>query len=365
MNILIVSDDLFPGGAAQHVIDLSNAMAQRGHTVMVATGIGEYRTRLDPGIQHVRLPIYSGHRQKSILGTVASYWILLNLITAHSYDIVHTHKRITNTLVKAMPLPAVTRHITHYHNTFTDKRLFTYFGDFSICCSDAVQNEMINRFGCPADRCVTIHYGIKAFQEYSHEEKNRVFDLLGIPRSKRVISSIGLFAPYKDRKNLIRAIAGIVNARMSRDCIFVIQGYGAEENDIRNMIEELHLAEMVKIVGHDFNTEAIMNISEFMILNSRDSEGFPIVILEAASIGKMHIGTSVGGIPEFINNGVTGIVIAPGNPAALSAAIISMIDNPQESLRMGQNAKSEFISRYTMDTMVDAIEHIYRSPKSQ
>jgi glycosyltransferase involved in cell wall biosynthesis len=100
-----------------------------------------------------------------------------------------------------------------------------------------------------------------------------------------------------------------------------------------------------------------------MVLNSRDSEGFPFVILEAASIGKMHIGTTVGGIPEFIKDGETGILVPPGNPEALAVAIRSMIDNPQESIRLGKNAKQEYASRFTLDTMVDAIENVYRSVK--
>jgi glycosyltransferase involved in cell wall biosynthesis len=363
MKILIVSDDLFPGGAAQHAIDLSNALVQRGHSVTAATGRGEYRSRFVTGIHHCHLPLYTDQQRKSIHGTFASYRILRKLISHNAYDIVHTHKRITNALVRAMTLPGATRHITHFHNSFIDKRLFTFFGDYSICCSHAVRNVMIERFGCPVDRSATVHYGIDGFREYYLEEKHRIFDLLCIPRSKKVISSIGLFAPYKDRKNLVRAIALLSDTGFPRDFIFVIQGYGEEEREIQRMIAQWHLTDVVTIVKHDFKTEAIMNISEFMVLNSRDSEGFPFVILEAASIGKMHIGTTVGGIPEFIKDGETGILVPPGNPEALAVAIRSMIDNPQESIRLGKNAKQEYASRFTLDTMVDAIENVYRSVK--
>lgn len=354
---------MFTGGAAKHVVDLSNALYYRGNNVTVASGIGEYISKIDPNIVHFHLPLYSNEKTRMLSGLLSSYLILGKLVKKYSFDIIHTHKRITNALVKCIRLPKSTRHVTHFHNTFNDKKYATVFGDFSIFCSKAVRKNMVNDFGCPNDKSEFIYYGIDQFREYSEKERENVLDNLGITKNKKVISSIGLFAPYKDRKNLVRAVSLIADSRLSHECIFVIQGYGVEENEVRRMIEDRHLNDMIKIVDQDCNTEGIMNISEFMVLNSRDSEGFPFVILEAASIGKMHIGTTVGGIPEFIKDGETGILVPPGNPEALAVAIRSMIDNPQESIRLGKNAKQEYASRFTLDTMVDAIENVYRSVK--
>lgn len=362
MKILMVSDDLFAGGAAKHVVDLSNELQYRGHDVTVAAGNGEYISKLDPAIRFYPLQIFNVEDQrKSLKGLISSYTVLRRLIHNNDYDIVHTHKRITNALVKFMFTSHKANHITSFHNVFHDKKILTYFGDFSICCSDTVREVMTKHFRCPADRSATVHYGIFAFREYNNIEKQNVYSELGIDSSKKVISSVGLFAPYKDRKNLVRAINILKENKFSNDLMFIIQGYGEEESVIQSMIRENQLNESVMILHRDYNVEALMNISEFMVLNSKDSEGFPIVILEAASIEKMHIGTRVGGIPEFINDGDTGIIVPPQDPEALATSIRSLVEHPEEYNRMGRNAKTRFFSQYTLEKMVDKIEVVYSS----
>ncbi|MHB1049604.1 MAG: glycosyltransferase family 4 protein [Bacteroidota bacterium] len=361
MNILIVTDDMFAGGAAKHVVELSNTLHSRGNSVIIASGVGEYTSRLDSSITQYQLPLYTVGNKKNVTGLISSYGILNNLVNKCSFDIVHTHKRITNALIKCIRLPKSTRHITHFHNTFSGKKYATLFGDFSICCSDAVKMNMVKKFGCPIEKTAVVYYGIDGFRVYSELERGRVYDSLDISRSKRVISSIGLFAPYKDRENLIRAISLLKDTVFIQNVLFVIQGYGAEEAKIVRMISEMGLNDTIRIVKHDYDVESLMNISEFLILNSKDSEGFPIVILEAASLGKIHIGTSVGGIPEFVKNGITGLLIPPESPQELATSIITLLNNPEDCYRMGQNAKKEFIARYTLNTMVNSIEQLYYS----
>ena len=68
------------------------------------------------------------------------------------------------------------------------------------------------------------------------------------------------------------------------------------------------------------NAEALFNIADFMVLSSR-REGLPYVLLEAASIGKPHIATDVGGVAEFITDGESGVIVPPGDPEKLADAI--------------------------------------------
>lgn len=362
MNIFMITDDLFPGGAAKHVVELANGLQRRGHHVTVAAGAGEYRTRLDTGIPFHHLLLYDeSSLRKSFSGIVQAIVMLKRLIDKERYEIIHSHKRVTNAIVSLIPRPYGAKHITSVHNLFTDKKLFTRFGDHTICCSEAVRRSVIDRYGCPEHRATTIHYGVHPFSEYSAEKKKEVLKELEIPESKIVISSIGLFSPYKDRKGFIRAVALIKERENISQVQFILQGYGNEQQELEQLIHRLHLEENIKLVPHDFSSEAIMNISQFLVLNSKDQEGFPIVILEAASIGKMHIGTSVGGIQEFILQEKTGVIIPPQSPEHLASEIIRFIKNPAECRRMGENARESFFSNFGIETMIDRIEGVYNT----
>ena len=118
---------------------------------------------------------------------------------------------------------------------------------------------------------------------------------------------------------------------------------GNQEANLKNLVNKLQLNDAILFVDSMFDVEALFNISEFMILNPIHREGFGIVMLEAASIGKMHIGTRIGGIPEFIEDDITGKLVDPGNPEQLADAIMYLLNNPQEYRRMGLNAKRKRI----------------------
>jgi glycosyltransferase involved in cell wall biosynthesis len=84
-------------------------------------------------------------------------------------------------------------------------------------------------------------------------------------------------------------------------------------------------------------------------------------MLEAASIGKMHIGTKVGGIPEFIEDGITGKLIEPGNTEQLAQTISFLLDNPIEYKRMGSNAKNKYEKYFGLDRMINETISAYDS----
>ena len=148
--------------------------------------------------------------------------------------------------------------------------------------------------------------------------------------------------------------------RSISDIIFVFLGYGPQKNFLKKLVTKLELENSIIFVEGTFSVEALFNVSEFMILNSQ-LEGFPIVHLEAASLGKMHISTNVGGSPEFVENNITGLLVEPKNPKQLATSIAYLIDNPQEYIRMGKNAKTKYETYFTFDLMINKLFEVYRS----
>ena len=90
------------------------------------------------------------------------------------------------------------------------------------------------------------------------------------------------------------------------------------------------------------------------------TEGVPLSVLEAMSVGLPVIATPVGGIPDVVRDGQDGYLVPPGSPNGLSARIINLLNNPQLRERMGENARHHLLSKFSPDIAVAAFIALYR-----
>ncbi|MES2126782.1 MAG: glycosyltransferase family 4 protein [Pseudomonadota bacterium] len=104
---------------------------------------------------------------------------------------------------------------------------------------------------------------------------------------------------------------------------------------------------------------AAMAQSQIFCLPSHD-EGLPMAMLEAMAAGKAVVVTSVGGIPEAIQDGRNGVLVAPRDSAALARALAALFGGPQHALALGQAARASIEARYSAATMVETLARLYR-----
>ena len=360
MKVLLITDDMLPGGISRHVTDLANGLHQKGISVAVAATDGKFKARLNSNIRFENLFLLKVDSfDKNYFGILPSVLHIRSLLKSEKFDIIHSHKRFTHFLVKKLNKNNI--HITSYHSVFENKKAFTTFGDYTICCSESVRQQMVSQYGCNPKKSKTIYNGIDPFKLHNDQQKRKTYDQLGLSPNKKIIASVGQYIPSKDRVTLIKAVNELRKHYDISKIQVVLQGYGKQEKELKNLTNSLKLNEAITFVDCMFDVEALFNISEFMILNPVHSEGFGIVMLEAASIGKMHIGTRVGGIPEFIEDGVIGKLIDPENPEQLAEAISYLLNNPGEYQRMGMNAKKKYDNEFGLDKMVNEIIGVYHS----
>jgi glycosyltransferase involved in cell wall biosynthesis len=361
MNILLLTDDMLIGGVSRHVTDVANALSVSGNSMTVAATDGEARNWLHRDIEFI--PIYLKNNDRltnNYLGFITSYRKLHALFKQKKFDLVHSHKRYSHLLGKIVTKQFTIPYITSYHTTFRDKKYFSLFGDRTICCSNAVKESLLKYFVRSNEELVTIHNGVHSFQEYSQTEKENVRRRLNIQVFQTVIGSVGQFVREKDRETLLYALNNLKSKMDVSNIAVVLLGYGPQKNKIEQLCRTLNLEHIVRFVDSNFSVEALCNISSFMILNSI-TEGFPLVLLEAASIGKMHIATNISGIPEFIEDHVTGILVPPKNPNVLCDAIYSLLKDSAIAVQLGENAKQNYLRSFTFKKMLDSIHDVYRS----
>jgi L-malate glycosyltransferase len=359
-KILLLTDEMNPGGVARHAVDLANGLAERGFQPIVAATDGPFRARLNKQKTFVNLPLLSRDgTRKSLMGFLASYRILNEVVRREKVTIIHSHKRYTDLLGRIVARRMSLSHISTCHNTFSSLKHVSFFGDMTIACNKAVQEMLIRDFRKDAKAVTQIYSGILPFKEFLEDEKDRALKELNIPVGKRTIASVGQLIESKDRVTLVRAI-GILRKRGEIDnVLFAILGDGEQKTMLEGMVRNEAVQDHVMFLQGTSNVEALFNVADFMVLSSI-REGLPYVILEAASIGKPHIATNVGGVPEFVIHGETGVLVPPSNPEKLADAIKDLLDNPERVDRLGIRAREKFLQQFTYDKFIDRIVEVYK-----
>jgi glycosyltransferase involved in cell wall biosynthesis len=176
-------------------------------------------------------------------------------------------------------------------------------------------------------------------------------------KNKTKILFVGYWWPSKGIDTLLHAMAIIEKERS--DIELTILGDGPERDNIRRIIKDNKLSS-TKLVGitprDEYLTKYLAN-TDISILPSRSGEGNPYVILEAFQFGRPVIATNVGGTPEFIKNGETGILIEPEDPKVMADAILKLVNDVELQKKLSKNGK-KFLE--TLPTWEDQCEEIYQ-----
>lgn len=141
------------------------------------------------------------------------------------------------------------------------------------------------------------------------------------------------------------------------ELVFRIAGSGPMEKELKAFAKELGLAEKVFFLGFCPDIYRIMSNSDVLVLSSR-SEGLSLSLLEAMAMGKPVIATDVGGNPEIVKHGITGILVPPADPNALADAMEYLIKNPGSAQKMAMTARQMVIERFTHVQMVNAVQNL-------
>jgi len=147
----------------------------------------------------------------------------------------------------------------------------------------------------------------------------------------------------------------------------VIAGDGGAREDLEDQAQRLGIRERVRFSGwvkHE-DIPAFMNEATVVVMPSRWEEAFGLVALEAALMERPVIATRVGGLPEVVVDGVTGILIDKENSVELASAMSRLLKDPEEAIKMGRAARPRAEAMFTLEHHVDAYESLYRQMTSE
>ncbi|MFA6295564.1 MAG: glycosyltransferase family 4 protein [Candidatus Paceibacterota bacterium] len=376
MKILYVITKSNWGGAQKHVFDLAVAMKQKDHDVWVALGgNGILKQKLEEAGVYT-FSIATLGRDLSPSKDVGSFKEIYNVIKNKRPDIIHLHSpKAAGLGALAGRLLRVKNIITTVHGwTFNESRpiyeraLIILFSWITIILSHTTillserEYAQAEYFPLIKDRIKLIPPGLKAPTLISIEgAKQEIAKNIGINPlefgKKTVIGTIAELHKNKGLIYLIEAMALVVEEQPQ--AISVIIGDGEELDSLRKLIKEKKLEQNVFLTGHINNASEYMKAFSIFVLPSI-KEGLPYAILEAGLASLPVVATTVGGVPEIIEDTKSGILIQSKNSRELAHALSFMIEHPLERKKYGAALKERITTKFSLDKMIWMVEGVYK-----
>jgi glycosyltransferase involved in cell wall biosynthesis len=288
-------------------------------------------------------------------------------------QIIHSHRYKENLLAAALawrcgiPLQVRTRHglSEPHHGRKSAKqaliqgldRLTARWGTDRIVSVSSEMTNILSRH-LDARKIVTIRNGIDLESASSKWTPPEAKEKLGIPGNCRVIGTAGRLEPVK-RLDLFLEMAAVLS-RSRPDARFVICGDGRQAAKLRALAQTLGIPDRVLFLGHRNDVLDVLRALDIMVLSS-DHEGLPIVLLEAMALGVVVVARAVGGIPEVIRDGVNGVLVDSGDPAALADACSQILGNIAASQEMAEAARTLVASEFSAEHNAAQVRLLYNS----
>jgi glycosyltransferase involved in cell wall biosynthesis len=351
------------GGTEHQFVELVTRLDREKYDLTVAclSRDGQFYGQIcDAGLRVVEFPLRGASIQ-----TVQSGSEWMRFVRREKFDLVHTFDFYTN--VFAVPLtrlaggPLVLTSRRDVGDTWSTLRRWMLLGvfhwsDHIVANSEAARASLANGESSPALRVSVVRNGVdlKLFSPNGHGTRKR--HELGLSSDALVVGTISNLRTEKGHRTLVEAIPEII--QKIPQARFLIIGTGPLEEELKLLVQEKGLATYVAFLGRRADTAELLGAMDLMVLPSL-SESLPNVVLEAMSAGCPVIATDVGGCGELIQHGVNGVLLPPGQPSALSAAVIRLLQDPRLRLQFGRAARARAEKDFDINLSVKRLEDVY------
>jgi glycosyltransferase involved in cell wall biosynthesis len=337
-------------GGQNQVLLTVNGLRAAGHRAMlVGHPSGELRRRAEEGLELV--PLAPDHELDLKAG-----WRLSRLLKRVRPDVIHAHDPHAVAMASVAlsmsnghqsPALVVARRVDFRLKRNSFSRWKYRQVDLFISSSEAIRQILI-RDGVEAERVVTVHEGIDV-ERMAHVEPANVRAEFFLPHGAPVIGNIAALVPHKGQRHLVDAMPLVI--REVPDARLVILGEGELRSDLEQQVRHLHLDHHVVMPGFRADVLSLLKGVDLFVMSS-ETEGLGTSLLDAMAASKPCVGTRVGGIPEVVDDGVTGLLVPPHDPVALATAILALLRDPALRERMGAAGLARVSSEFTVERMV-------------
>jgi glycosyltransferase involved in cell wall biosynthesis len=342
------------GGLEYLAIQMSEHLQRRGvrSPIVVLTDgalIGEARRRgIDTFVMHKRRGF-----------DVRLIFALRRLLRSQGIDVLHTHNfaPLIYGSLAARLCGIGTVNTRHGRAALKTSPLIWALTDRVVAVSEDARRELVTHNRIRADKVRVIVNaidltGYKVTAPLSSERRRE----FGIPAGVPVCGIVGRLSPEKDHRTLLLALDAL--RKSGSPAHLVIVGGGPLEGELKALVQSLGLGERVHFLGFRSDVAELLPMFDLFVLSSTQ-EGISLTLIEAMAAGLPIVATRVGGNPEVVIDGETGLLVEAGQPAALAVALGSLLGDSEARTRMGRRGREVAMRMFDIERLIDEYHAIY------
>ena len=352
-------------GGQNQVLQLVTGLESLGHPAwLVAHEAGELKRRAQEGLRFV------GFTPRSEFDVQAA-WQLGRVLRDVRPDVVHAHDPMAVALtamalqmrngLDPVPFVVAARRVDFHLKRHAFSKWKYRHVDMFIAASRTI-GDILEGDGIAREKITTVHDGVNVGY-IDRQEMVDAHAAFWLPKGAPLVGNVAALVPHKGQRHLVAAAARIV--RELPDTRFLIVGEGELREPLERQIRELGLERHVTLTG--FRADALGLIKSFDIFAmSSVTEGLGSAVLEAMACRRAVVATRAGGLPEAVEDDITGVLVPTHDEAALARGILRLLRDPDLRATMGDAGRRRVENAFSVERMVGDTLRVYdtRAPLS-
>lgn len=355
------------GGVARHVADLFTGLTARGYEAVLCGPALPSASLLSEGVPpdapHVPLEMGRSVSPPADLASVRRFAAIARRVRP---DLIHAHSSKAGAVARLARLAGAGAPVLYTPHGYAFAGFFEHELErrayreverslaplssrvVAVCDAEARLARAVGS----ARRIRVVHNGIDAPPAGPPDAR-----LIELKRDGPVIAALTQLRPGKGVETLIDALARVLDRHPTAR--IAIAGDGPEREVLSKRARAAGVAGAITFLGEHPDPIAVLRGADIFLLTSW-AESFPYVILEAMAVGLPIVSSDVGGVPEALTDGVTGLLVPARDADATASALIELLDGPELRSRLGEAARAAVGARFTRPAMVAAMSSVYR-----
>ncbi|MGH9573473.1 MAG: glycosyltransferase [Candidatus Acidiferrales bacterium] len=369
-RILMFIQSLELGGSEKQCVEMARLLSRNGFLVTVGCmrRTGPLRRKVaEAGLQLVEFPVGSLLRPKALLQMLR----LARFIRVNRFDVVHANDLYANLFAVPAAKWAGVRIIVSSQRDMSDSAWYTSarkkvlrgiqrMSTYVLVNSAAIRSQLMKDGGFESDKVCVVYNGIDVVR-YSPDERQADTTELRpfLPDAKLIVMVANMHRDVKGHGELLMAAQKV--CREYPRARFLLVGDGEMRGAFEMQARSAGLENSIIFLGHRTDVAEILKHCHIGVLASR-AEGMPNAVMEYMASGLATVATSVGGVPEIVDNEVNGLLVPPRNPVALSEAILRILNDEDLRCRLGKAGRETIQLKCGFASLLRNLRNLYQGP---
>jgi len=367
--IIWMIDSLGPGGAEQLMPAILKNLKQTGFNIRICALQIRAGNPIASDLERLGLPVdlvpIPNLRQPFNLFRILRY------LRLHRPQLLHTQLEFADILgtvaAKLLGIPSVST--VHTLDIFPEKKsawgrmklrwfLLGKFCDRVIAVSEKTRLHYLQSGGLQPDKVITLYNGvdISRFKNTDASQAAKTKQALRLPLNSRVIITIAVLREPKGIQFMIEALPAILE--QFPDVHYLIVGDGEYSAALTELVTALAIKNHVTFAGHRTDIPDLLACSDIFVLPTL-KDALPTVLIEALAAERPIVASDVGGVPEIIENGVNGLLVASGDPSKLAEACLRLLKDNELSRQIVLAGSKTVQQRFNINAQIEQLSRMY------